>query len=100
MARLKNWSFGYASSDPYKAPEQLGKKLYGEVYDHPNPRHYDGKFIITSSVVEKLGPKIFKTASGTIYELEEVDPNYKAWIEESGRTFNSEDPIQSHESAT
>jgi len=71
--KLENWSITHGL---YKAPEQ-GGRLVGNVYGHP--RHFDGKLVRTSRVVE-VDPvaQTVRTHSGSIYELGTVDPGYEA----------------------
>ena len=93
MATLKNWSITGGIKDPYLAPELRNTHLQGEVYDHPNPRHHDGKQIITSKIVKKIGPLTYETHSGTIYTLDTVAPAYKEWCSENNIELNLEDPV-------
>lgn len=88
MATLKNWSIVADPNNPYMAPY-----LQGEVYDHPNSRHHDGKRIVTSKIVKKIGPLTYETHSGTIYTLDTVAPAYKEWCSESNIELNLEDPV-------
>jgi hypothetical protein len=50
--------------------------LEGNVYGHPNGKHHDGKFIITSKLIGKRN-NLVVTQSGSEYELGEVDSNYE-----------------------
>lgn len=90
MIRLENWSCGYSSDDRYAAPELSRLRLLGVVADESNKRN--GKRIQTSAVT-KIDGRVITTASGSVYELGEVDPAYLAWIREQGREFNPEQPI-------
>jgi len=92
MTILKNWSV-QGSADPYLAPEAQTKHLVGEVYDHPDPRHYDGKNIQTSAVVEVDGMSI-KTYSGTNYFLEDPHPDYLEYLKTIGYDFDPDNPIK------
>ena len=98
MATLKNWSVTGGMYDPYLAPELRNTHLQGEVYDHPNPRHHDGKQIITSKIVKKIGPLTYETHSGTIYTLDTVAPAYKEWCSENNIELNLEDPVRLNKS--
>jgi hypothetical protein len=85
--QLKNWSFTANGDDGYKAPEQLIPCLQGNVYGHPNPKHHDGKFIVTSKLIGKRNGLAI-TQSGSEYELGDVDPNYeKAFPNAKDRLF-------------
>ena len=98
MATLKNWSIVADPNNPYMAPELKTIYLQGEVYDHPNSRHHDGKRIITSKVVKKIGPLTYETKSGTIYTLDTVAPAYKEWCSENNIELNLEDPVRLNKS--
>ena len=74
--QLKNWSFGSQGDDFYQSPEQMVPCLQGNVFGHPNPRHHDGKFIVTSRLIGKRNG-LAMTQSGTEYELGDVEPNYE-----------------------
>lgn len=54
MAILKNWSIVASSDNPYLAPELRGMCLQGEVYDHPNSRHPDGKILSLLKLLRRL----------------------------------------------
>jgi hypothetical protein len=87
-AQLKKWSFGSRNHSPYAAPEQLCLCLQGNVYGHPNPRHHDGKFIVTSRLIGKRNG-LAVTQSGSEYELLEVEPTYEqAFPNARERLFN------------
>lgn len=66
--QLKEWSYGTRCSDPYTAPELISTCLSGKVYGHPDPRHCDGKEIVTSRVIGKRNQLVI-TRSGNEYEL-------------------------------
>jgi hypothetical protein len=74
--KLENWSFTAKGDDGYKAPEQLIPCLQGNVFGHSNPKHHDGKFIVTSKLIGKRNGHVV-TQSGSEYELGDVDPNYE-----------------------
>jgi hypothetical protein len=71
---LKNWSLIVRYKDPYSPPEEWTTCLHGNVYEHP--RFDDGKEITTSSIEGKVGDKV-KTHSGSLYELQDIDPEYE-----------------------
>ena len=72
--RIENWSLVASSWDPYRAPEQVGMSIQGEVYNHP--RFRDGKSVITSTIVGKRGNKVI-TYSGSHYSLGEPAEMYE-----------------------
>ena len=93
MPKLKNWGVVYADEktyDGYKAPEQRPKAVKGAVYGHPT--RPDGEVIRTSRVVGITGKSIL-TQSGSIYDLEDPDPEYIALLKEHGKEFDPERPI-------
>ncbi|KKN15762.1 hypothetical protein LCGC14_0982610, partial [marine sediment metagenome] len=55
--------------------------IAGQVYGHK--KHIDGHRITTSKIIEINGNMI-KTNSGSIYKLEEPDPQYVEWCEKEG----------------
>lgn len=69
--KLENWAL--ITKTPYSPPE-MGMYFNGCVYDHP--RFPDGYFIQTSSIVAFKDGK-FKTYSGSIYELGNINPDYE-----------------------
>ena len=81
--KLENW-YLTVNSDPYTPPEAASISLVGEVYDHPDERHYDGKPVRTSRVTElDLKNGVAKTMN-TTYELGEPDKEWLAWLQENG----------------
>lgn len=72
--RLERWYVGTMDADPYKAPEQMSMRLFGNV--HNDWRFLTGEPIHTSAIRGKCGDCVV-TKSGTHYELGEVDPGYE-----------------------
>lgn len=83
--RLENWSLIVDNSNPYLAPEAREHYLKGEVYEHPVERHYDGKGIVTSRVLE-LERDWARTQSRE-YDLGEPDSEYLEWCAENEVSF-------------
>ena len=75
MPRLENWAI-VTDASPYTAPELIYFCLVGNVFGHENPRHEDGKHVMTSRIMQVRGRKV-TTYSGYVYELGEVSPEYK-----------------------
>jgi hypothetical protein len=74
---LKNWSV------------LANVRLLGNVYNHPNSERFsDGKSVITSAI-EQVDGKRVTTYSGTVYLLEEPNPDYKSCISK----YDPEDPV-------
>lgn len=75
---IEKWSLVYAKTDPYKSPEQRQACLQGKVYRHP--KHRDGKFVVTSRIVE-VNKGSVNTKSGNTYVMGAMDPAYRQWVE-------------------
>lgn len=75
MPKLTNWSVSARPSDPYQAPEFWGACLVGEVSGHP--RFNDGETITTSLIENQTPDGKIITASGSVYELLDIDPGYE-----------------------
>lgn len=86
--KLENWSV--VTRDPYSPPE-YGIYLAGSVYGHAT--RPDGQKITTSRIVEVNGRKV-TTASGSIYEVGEVNPEYAKYLLEQGKPINPDNPIK------
>jgi hypothetical protein len=92
--RLENWSLGFYPSskeNPYLSPQQRVRVLCGRVYG--NPEYADGHPIRTNYVVAARG-RLVTTFSGSVYELGEVDPHYRAWSQEQGFGWDEENPVR------
>ncbi len=72
--RLENWSV-FSDANPYQAPELGRKYLQGYVLGHPS--FNDGEHVHTTAIVA-AEDGVIVTASGSRYELGEVDPGYEA----------------------
>ena len=88
--KLEHWSTQMEGS-LYTPPELRNTVLTGYVFGHPD--YDDGHPIITSSIVLVRG-KIIKTKSGSEYELGEIEPEFKKWLDEKGYKFDKERPIK------
>lgn len=82
---LKNWSITSAN-DPYLPPEAQRLRLHGL-------RVEDDKEVTTSYIVTVDGRNI-TTYSGSVYILEDIDPDYLQWLKDSGRTHDPDHPIK------
>ena len=85
MQILKGWSVCLEEGevDPYIAPELIRPRLQGRVYNHSG-RFQDGDFIVTTKVIDKTEDGGIITASGSVYYLQEPDPQYVDWCKEKG----------------
>jgi hypothetical protein len=81
---LHRWSV--IDTDPYAAPEARKLRLRGY-------RDQDAKRVHTSMVVEVRGREV-ETYSGSIYILEDIDPDYLDFLEELGEVYDPENPIR------
>jgi hypothetical protein len=84
--KLHRWSVRDRDENPYQAPECRTKCLVGF-------RDSEPKQIRTSHIVEANGREI-TTSSGSVYILEDMDPDYRAWLEEHDLEFDPENPVQ------
>ncbi len=75
----------------YTAPELQGICIVGVVRDPTIAE--DDRSIRTSKVVGAKG-RIVTTQSGSTYELGEPDPAFLAYLAETGRTYDPENPIK------
>lgn len=92
--RLEHWYLmRYSEQGLYTPPELIKIHLVGIVYNHPDPRHHNGKEIITSFIVNVSG-RYITTRSGSIYYLGEVDKEYKDWMDKNNINFDPENPIK------
>lgn len=83
--RLHRWSVTQASDNPFLAPEANPACLLGI-------RESDGKYVRTSPIAKVEGKEI-TTKSGTVYILEEMDPDFRHWLEEEGIEYDPENPV-------
>lgn len=81
---LHKWSV-IADSDPFRAPELQQKRLAGF-------RCEDDREVITS-VIKSVDGKRITTQSGSIYVLEDIDPDFLSWMKENDIPFDPEKPI-------
>ena len=69
MTRLENW---FITRD---------ERLSGNVYSYPNDRHWDGKEVLTSQIVNLDNDmKTAITKSGTIYHLGTPTSDYVEYL--------------------
>ncbi len=82
---LHRWSVTQSSDDSYLAPEQVSACLLGI-------RESDGRYVRTSPIVKADGKQI-TTKSGSVYILDDMDPDFRLWLEEQGIEYDPENPI-------
>ncbi|RLI71030.1 hypothetical protein DRO91_06060 [Candidatus Heimdallarchaeota archaeon] len=92
MVKIDNWSCVPVLDDPYKAPEQRGLALRGNVYGHPLKSIYDGALARTANIKEVCGRKI-KTVNSW-YKLGKIDPEYKKWLKKNYKDWDWRNPIK------
>ena len=88
--QINNWSV-VSDSDPFKVPEQSKIRLQGEVTGHPR---FDEGHRVTTSTIVKIEGKLVSTYSGSVYELGEIDPLYKKWVDKNYPDWDPENPIK------
>lgn len=92
VTKLENWAT-ITSPDPWLAPELQRLYLVGTVYNHSDPeRHPDGKEIRTSYIVEAQG-RVVKTASGSVYKLGRIDPDFREFLRTERPGWDWRNPI-------
>lgn len=79
---ITDWSVGNSA---YDAPELKIIRLMGTLES--------GKKIITSPVVEVAGRSV-RTASGSVYILGDISPDYHQWMQENNMPYDPEQPIK------
>lgn len=87
--RLEDWSL---KSDPYAAPEVRTQHLHGLCPNHPRGRSHPDKPILTSRIVEVDG-RYVRTRSGTIYHLGSIAAQFREYLREIGRDYDSTRPL-------
>lgn len=85
--RLDQWA---VTADPYLPPEYNYLLLVGTVTGHP--KHPDGSVVQTSAVKTAEGC-LCTTETGTVYQLGEPSPDYRAWLAEHRPNWDPENPI-------
>lgn len=83
---LYRWSLTSYASSPYFAPEQCKLSLVGYRDQNPCPIH-------TSDIKEVNGREI-TTTTGSVYILEDIDPEYRHWLNENGIEYDPANPIK------
>jgi len=83
---LHNWSVGVSSEDAFSAPEQGAKRLHG--------CRCEDDLEVTTSVIVSVNGREITTSSGSIYILEEIDPEYLNWMKENNISYDEENPVK------
>lgn len=81
---LYKWSV-IPSRDPYIAPDLNPGVLVGHRADDPRE--------ITTSRIVKAEGRTITTLSGSVYILEDIDPDYLLWLNQNNIPYNHEQPI-------
>lgn len=82
---LHRWAI-VGDDDPYRAPEQNTQRLSGF-------RNQDNKRV-TTSVITAVNGREVTTYSGSVYILEDIDPDYLKYLDATGETYDSDNPIR------
>lgn len=85
---LHKWAV-VMDGDSFTAPELIQKRLTGVRCD-------DDREIVTSTIVSVEGRRV-TTYSGSVYNLEDVSPEFLSWMQENGIEFDPENPIKIRE---
>lgn len=88
--RIEDWSLTDYPSDGYTPPELRAKALCGVVHGHPHKA--DGEKIRTSVIRHIDGTRV-TVASGHVYRLGAIDPQYRAYLDKEGYLFDEKNPI-------
>jgi hypothetical protein len=83
---LFRWKLVYGTMDPYVAPEMRGAKLFGF-------RDQEDKPVLTSQIVSCNGREV-TTRSGSVYILEDIDVDYRQWIDDNQMNYDPDNPIK------
>lgn len=94
---LYQWGVTGASNNPYLAPEVNPKCLIGFRFDHKilwdQNLTLNCKRVLTSPII-KINGKEIHTKSGSLYILEDIDPDYLQWIKENNIKYDSNNPLK------
>ena len=83
---LHKWSVCMDPNDPYSAPEVSYKCLIGYRGDEELP--------VRTSYISKINGREITTASGSVYILEDISPDYLNWMKDMGIVYNPESPVK------
>lgn len=83
--KLYRWSVRDNNS-PYTPPESIRRSLVGY-------RDDDTTMVVTSFVVSVNGREI-TTKSGSVYILQDIDPNYLQWLNDNKFIYDYNNPIK------
>jgi adenine-specific DNA methylase len=82
---LYRWSVS-CPANGYWAPEQRKVSLAGF-------RDQETKPVVTSSIKEINGKEI-TTSTGSVYILQDIDPEYLEWLNQEGIVYDPANPIK------
>lgn len=82
---LHRWSL-VGDTDPYKPPEHNTIRLSGF-------RNQDSRRVTTSVILSVNGREV-TTYSGSVYILEDIDPDYLKYLDSTGEIYNHDNPIR------
>ncbi len=87
MPRLENWKICESPSQDFIAPEIRKRFINGNVYGHS--KFNEGVPVNTSILLSIDIANRVAVTKNSVYELGEMDPEYKKWYEKN--IFESED---------
>lgn len=83
---LYRWAV-IGNTDPYKPPEAAVELRLSGFRDQQ-------KDSITTSPITKVNGREVTTYSGSVYILEDINPDYLKFLDETGEIYDSENPIR------
>jgi hypothetical protein len=86
--KLENWSFTRRAKTRYHAPETGSLVAQGTVTNHPRL----GQGEVVTSPIDKIEGKKVITASGSEYELGQVDPAFRLFMQGLNPEWDPENP--------
>lgn len=83
---LHRWSITTYSDDPWLAPEMNPICLLG--------CRIPGNKTVRTSPITQINGREITTETGSIYILEDMDPDYRHWLEDNGMEYDPANPIK------
>lgn len=91
--KLREWSTDL-TGDAYTAPEHREVCLVGFRL-RPNHLKVEPSLVKTSAIVAKLGPKSYRTRSGSVYVLDGApESGFVEYCKSIGKPLDLDDPIK------
>ncbi len=84
--KLYKWQIIGSTTDPFVAPESNPPRLFGYRDNETVP--------VRTSPIAHVNGNIITTYSGSVYILEDIDPDYFQWIIDNNISFDPLNPIR------